>query len=540
MIDVIDRVPGDPNRKKITYEGSGDVVYATVEYADNPITVGTPINRALFQSIATDYVRAPGYVTTSGTDTAYTVTLSPAPSAYVDGLRITIVVHETNGANATLNVNNFGAIPLKNKFGSALQRKLLKADMPYEFLYRNGNFILMGEGSGAVSVQPNDVTFYDYDGTVFDSYSKSEFMQLTEMPPNPGHDGLIAQGWNESLSDAHSFVNNKYKLDIGQLYITDDDKTRIYIHLTDGRTSPMLGICPNGTVVVDWGDGSSTETLTGTSYTTVKWTSTHNYASAGNYVISLDVTSGGAAIRGFNGSNSNGRNSSYLLRYSSSLGEVDLTYLNSIYHVEIGDNMQVGLCAFRNCSSLESVTMRDWSGESTRTIGAHAFYNCNSLKHITIPSKTSFANDGIDGGSNSVAYTFRDCHALKNMSFPLIWSNTTYTSYLLHGCTSLNKMIWTDGYITQYGLGGCSGLASLIVGDVNSINGGVFSSTDYPTGSGLGEIHFTTNSPPSITSSSFAGSIPTDCKIYVPSGYLSAYTSATNYPSNSSYTYVEE
>lgn len=51
MIAVKDRIPVNPNRKKITYEDDSSVRYAVVEYADNPVEVGTPINRALFQSL---------------------------------------------------------------------------------------------------------------------------------------------------------------------------------------------------------------------------------------------------------------------------------------------------------------------------------------------------------------------------------------------------------------------------------------------------------------------------------------------------------
>lgn len=46
VVDIKDRVPTYPNRKKITYE-DGTTQYATVEYADEPIEEGTPINRAL-------------------------------------------------------------------------------------------------------------------------------------------------------------------------------------------------------------------------------------------------------------------------------------------------------------------------------------------------------------------------------------------------------------------------------------------------------------------------------------------------------------
>lgn len=50
MIEIKDRVPKYPNRKKITKE-NGQVEYATVEYADEPTEKGTPINKALLDEI---------------------------------------------------------------------------------------------------------------------------------------------------------------------------------------------------------------------------------------------------------------------------------------------------------------------------------------------------------------------------------------------------------------------------------------------------------------------------------------------------------
>lgn len=46
-----DRVPSKPNRKKITFEDDNTVRYATVEYADEPIEVGTPLNKSTFDSL---------------------------------------------------------------------------------------------------------------------------------------------------------------------------------------------------------------------------------------------------------------------------------------------------------------------------------------------------------------------------------------------------------------------------------------------------------------------------------------------------------
>lgn len=53
-----------------------------------------------------------------------------------------------------------------------------------------------GGGSGDAS---KPVRFMDYDGSIVASYTPEEFAELTEMPANPSHDGLTAQGWNWSI-----------------------------------------------------------------------------------------------------------------------------------------------------------------------------------------------------------------------------------------------------------------------------------------------------------------------------------------------------
>jgi len=53
-------------------------------------------------------------VLTAGTQPNYTVTLTPAPAAYYDGMSFTIVIHSTLiSTGATLNVNGLGAKDLK-------------------------------------------------------------------------------------------------------------------------------------------------------------------------------------------------------------------------------------------------------------------------------------------------------------------------------------------------------------------------------------------------------------------------------------------
>ena len=50
-MEFVDRTAENPNRYKITYEDSGASSYAKIELADNPIEVGTPLNKATFDAM---------------------------------------------------------------------------------------------------------------------------------------------------------------------------------------------------------------------------------------------------------------------------------------------------------------------------------------------------------------------------------------------------------------------------------------------------------------------------------------------------------
>lgn len=70
MINVVDRVPTYPNRIKITRE-DGSTEFVTWERADEPTVSGTPINKALFDSIVQDIGLTANmtlYVSTAGSN----------------------------------------------------------------------------------------------------------------------------------------------------------------------------------------------------------------------------------------------------------------------------------------------------------------------------------------------------------------------------------------------------------------------------------------------------------------------------------------
>ena len=172
------------------------------------------------------------------------------------------------------------------------------------------------------------------------------------------------------MSDAKTYVATYGKLDIGQMYITSDGKTRFYITLTEGRTSPILKLtlASGSEVDVDWGDGSTHDTLSGSEN---KSTPRHDYASAGSYVIAITVNSASISIPQFVLSNGD-----------SSQTSPDRGYLDAIKKIEIGNSVtSFGSNAFYRCFSLSSIVIPD----SVTSIGDYAFQSCSSLASVTIP-----------------------------------------------------------------------------------------------------------------------------------------------------------
>ena len=394
--------------------------------------------------------------------------------------------------------------------------------------------IQTGSGSGPSSpVSSNDVTFYDYNGTVIASYSLEEAQALTALPDGPTHEGFTFQGWNYTLEKVKAFTR---PMNVGAIYTTNDGKTRIYITLGEGRTSPLLGCCPNGTVIVDWGDGATPDTLTGTSTSTIKYTPTHNYTSPGNYVISLTVD----GTCGFLGS-STFNDYCYLLKYSTTADTRNIYYQNAITKIEFGDSVtSIGADTFNNCYSLTNLTIPD----SVTTIGNSAFKGCRSLTSLTIPDSVS--SIGVDTFNICYSLTnltipdsvtaigngaFNACYSLTNLTIPD--SVTTIETYAFQSCYSLTNLTIPDSVTTigKYTFNACYSLASLTIPDnVTTIGNNAFYNC-Y----GMAEYHLKPTIPPRLSNTSAFNGVSDDCIIYVPQGSLEAYQTATNWATYASH-----
>ncbi len=403
--------------------------------------------------------------------------------------------------------------------------------------------VTVSVSGGNTPAVEKQVNFIDYDGTILHSYTATEANALTALPSNPSHTGLTSQGWNWTLQQIKTQLTAipDGPIWVGQMYVTDDDKTRIYCRFDGTRLSPYLGICPNGTVTVDWGDGSEADTLTGSALNAVQNVQ-HNYAAAGDYVITLTAASG--TTFAFYGTSST---YSYILRKgtSSTLTTTQSdVYRNTIQKIELGSAARIGNYAFYRCYSLSSISMPN----SATSIGTYAFLSCYKLFSVILPTDVQSIGN----------YTFQKCISLSLISLPS--SVGTIGERAFYDCNNLSSITLPSGMtsIGIYAFYDCYTLTSIIIpSNITSIGNYTFyccycfSSIVIPSGVtsigqssfyycyGMTEYHLKPTSPPTLGNTAAFQSIPSDCVIYVPKSdghtVLDAYKGSSNWSTYADY-----
>ena len=284
--------------------------------------------------------------------------------------------------------------------------------------------------------QENDIIFIDYDGTIRYSYSKDEVLALTELPPNPEHQGLTAQGWNWGLEHLKRKITdeNLQYLAIGQNYITDDGNTRLYLSIPENNTNLRLRIDLNGTAVIDWGDNSETTTLTASTFDTITDT-THIYNNKGMYIITLTIT-GSARIQGTGNTG------------ADILSDPTRTYLEDYYYyylsllqkIEVGENIIIGQKGLRDCANLQTITV---PLSFNTVMDQRIFEGCHSLKAFVMPPQIEELR----------TRAFYQTDSLKYLSIPEK-SFTAVGNEVFIGCTSLQiKYSYLHLYNQTYQIG---------------------------------------------------------------------------------------
>lgn len=408
--------------------------------------------------------------------------------------------------------------------------------------------------------EEKDVNFFNFDGRLLYSYDAADFLSLAALPDLPTTPGLTCQGWNWTLADAQAWVQEYGELDIGAIYITDDGKTRLYIELMD-RLDVTMELRVNGSVVIDWGDGSDTTTLTGTSLDTFV-SASHDYSESGDYLITLEVTDGSIAIGGDTGSVPSRL---FDTQHLGCLRQVNLgadcapyhNFLRKCYRVEtvtvpMGNVLQPysylyctaikffvfppapeglshaggfdycksltgaifdakgpsGVTTFQECSALRKANVTN----RAVNLNASAFAGCSALKKVIAPYVTGMGT-----------YTFQNCSSLEEV---VLGTLTSIANYAFQNCTSLTHL--DLGSITTIGmqaLRGCSGMTSLTIpATVTSLTTQALADM-----TSLKLLAVLRTTPPTMSNSNVLQNIPTDCVIDVPDEALSTYKSATNW-----------
>lgn len=368
--------------------------------------------------------------------------------------------------------------------------------------------IKSGGGGGATSALAKAVNFRDYDGTILHSYTKDEFLALSELPPLPTREGLICQEWNWDYVDAVEYVTEYGVLEVGATYITDDGKTRLYITIeTEAQRTTYIyfrqGISEG--VSIDWGDGSAAETKSGTG----NITASHTYQQVGDYVISLGVINtdmGFYFALGQSGRGVMGAHSGLQSR------------LNMLKKIEIGDFVtKIEASMLRGCFSLTHITIPKLSEQ-----GNYIMNSCRSLKAVVLPN----------GIASLTTYGYTNCTALEFLIVPPsvvnIYGDTR------SNCYALKKVIIPNGVtnIASYAFSYNQALSSVVFPkSIASIESNGFS---YCTGVTIYDFS-ALESIPSLGATSAFSSIPSDCKIIVPDALCDEWIAATNWSTYASY-----
>lgn len=370
--------------------------------------------------------------------------------------------------------------------------------------------------TGGGQAVEHGVFFIDYDGSVVEAWDTASVASKTELPSNPTHTGLVAQGWNWSLANIQSYISKYPEADVyvGQMYKTASGLTEIDVSMTrvTGKTITM-----NMVGNKNWGDGTS-DNLT-----------EHTYEDYGDYTITCNGTSipsgstsaGGMFSSSYNTVNKDWCTAVRIGENVISIGNYAFNYCYSLRNITIPSSIKAGgSYLFYNCYSLKSIVIPN----STKNIGQYEFSNCKSLTTVSLPSSIE----------KNINYTFTGCNSLKNITIPE--NVLTIGVYAFNECDTLDRINIPNNVseINTYALYHCYSLTKVnITSNITKIGSyaffGCFANLKYDFSA--------TTAVPTLDNSNSFNNINGNCKIIVPDALYDDWIVATNWSTYADYIY---
>lgn len=389
--------------------------------------------------------------------------------------------------------------------------------------------------------EPADVTLIDYDGTVLHTYTAAEFLALTALPANPDRtaEGLTALGWNWTLADAKTYVTAHGMLVIGQTYEPTDGKAHLFIRVIDHSKPVVIRWYQRvaNMVSVDFGDGTEAVTVSATG--NVSYSKT--YDTNGDYEIKMDAgedyidiggaqkpplfRNGDAAIltKAYLGSKGTGILATSAFTSLSDLHAMVIT--PAVTSLSAGCFNNTGITGLVIPNSVSSITTSTASYSprlryislpaSITSIGGNApFESCGSLRILTVP----------DGTTTISGSLLARCAGLQRVSLP---NTLTAVPGAFTMCGALLRIDIPEGVtsVANYAFQSVGSMLEITLpSTITSIGTGAFTSL-----LNCRTITVKATTPPTLSNSNAFSDMPSDCRIIVPQGTLSAYQTATNW-----------
>lgn len=279
-----------------------------------------------------------------------------------------------------------------------------------------------------------------------------------------------------------------------------------------GRMSPYTRFAVNGTATIDWGDGTTPDTVTGTAVqphgdtkgaTLLK--TRHTYTAAGYYTIKIKAA--GDSELGVYAPESSDPG---LYSDGQWTDTEHCDIINSLYAVRMGEGVVVGPFALNSHNGLMSVTFPPDMEEAPEGFLAKS----TAISDVTLPQSVHSVGLG----------AFQACTGLCRVRMP---GATTIGGSAFAGCTVLTDVEIPDG-VTTIETGAFMGCQSLgyisIPNSVTSLGNSVFSAVKSLAVLDMSQLDHV----PTLGTRLFYN-VTLDYQIWVPAALLEDFKAATNW-----------